>query len=423
MKLNKKTMTALSFTVGACVFVSTAFADALLGSGYDLLKNSAKNTAAQMEQGLGSYTMEGLFSLKDNGQILFQASTSQKVETANHASENTRVTQLSGGETSTNYSYTDPKRSIWKSDHEGKYIVTEFADGVDQGQADKFKSPFKEKGAPEIERIVDAVVGNLKDYVQAEENADGGRVYSGSLSEAQVPAVVNAVSSFGIKQMINDRGRMAKDTKLPEIESDIYVKKVVGTAIENKAGLLESVTGDIVLAGKDKNGTAHDLTLNVVMKLTNVGTTKIVLPDLTGATVEQVTGQSGFSTKYIGTYKNSIVLEKDGKFVKIGERTLQILNVDKDKVTGKYTETVKPEFQAEFGDPYNFTFEYNPTQSGNSFFTYKNAKGGQENGQLQPSGSGKMYLNLNLEILDEHSSQSKNDRPFEDGEFNRVFEE
>lgn len=42
MKLSKKSISVLSFTIGACVFVSTAFADMALGSGYDRLKNSVK---------------------------------------------------------------------------------------------------------------------------------------------------------------------------------------------------------------------------------------------------------------------------------------------------------------------------------------------------------------------------------------------
>ena len=45
--------------------------------------------------------------------------------------------------------------------------------------------------------------------------------------------------------------------------------------------------------------------------------------------------QIGFSSKFVGTYKNNIVMDKDGKFVKIGERMVEITSVDGDKVTGK----------------------------------------------------------------------------------------
>lgn len=422
MKVSKKTITVLSFTIGACVFVSTAFADMLIGSGYDLLKSSAKNTAAQMEKGLNNYTVEALFTMKDNGQTLLQATTSNKIDTEKQASENSTVTQNSNGETTTNYSYADPKLSIWKSGTDDKYYVTEFTEDMDTGKGNRFENPFNEKGAPEVEKIVDAMVGNLKDYVQVEERAEGGRVYSGSLSEAQVPALVNAVSSFGIKQMISDQSRAERNAKLPEIESDIFVKKVWSTAVENKAGLLENLTGDVILSGKDKNGVQHDISLNVVLKLSDIGQTKITIPDLTGANVEKVSQSGGFSSKHAGTYKNNIVIEKDGKFVKIGERVLEITTVESDKIAGKYYETVGPGFEAEYPDKYNFTFEYSPNKStGMSFFTYTNGKGEQENGQLHSSGSGKIYLDLNIEILDDSSYRSNNNRYF-DGEFNRVFE-
>jgi len=285
----------------------------------------------------------------------------------------------------------------------------------------KFSNPFDQKNAPEVEKIVDALVGNLKDYVQVEESPDGGRIYSGSLTEAQVPAIVNAVSSFGIKQMISDQGRTVDSTKLPEIDSDIFVKKVSGTAVEDKAGLLENVTGDVILSGKDKSGAEHDLTLGVVFKLSDIGTTKVTPPDLSGKNVETVTDSGGFNSSYAGTYKNNIVMQKDGKFVKIGERTLEITSVTDGKVTGKYSEIVKPGFEADYPDPYNFTFEYKPGSEPMSFFTYTNSKGEQEKGQLHPSGNGKIYLDLNIEVIDEHSYRSNADRKYFDGEFDRVF--
>lgn len=422
MKLSKKKMTVLSFAIGTCVFVSTAFADMMLGSGYDRLKDATKTTAAKMEEGLNNYTFEIFLTLKDNDHML-QSSFNSKVDTRKLASEHSTITQYANGESSKSYSYSDQKLHIWNSGMDNKYYVTEFPDGMkrDHMNLNLFVNPFNEQGAPEIEKIVDALVGNLKDYVQAEERPEGGRVYSGTLSATQVPAIVNAVSSFGIKEMIRDQGRMEGQLKLENMESDIYVKKVTGTAIENQAGLLEHVTGDVILSGKDKNGVQHDLTLNVVFKLSDIGNTKIALPDLTGAKVEKVSHIGGLTSKYVGTYKNIIVIEKDGEFVKIGERVIEITKVEGDKVVGKYSETVKPGFEADYPDVYNFTFEYEQSDS-NPMFTYTNPKGEQEKGQLHSSNPGKIYLDLQIEMIDTNSYQS-NHRPHYDQEFNRVFEE
>lgn len=423
MKRSKKTLTVLSFTVGACLFVSTAFADMTLGSGYDRLKDAAKQTAAQMEKGLNSYTIEAMYTLKDNGQNLVQFTSLDKFDTAQRASESSTVSQYANGESTSSYSYSDPQQSIWK-DMDGKYYVSEVPKGRSQDDARGFRNPFNEDGAAEVEKIVDAVVGNLKDYVQAEERPEGGRSYSGTLSEAQVPALVNAVSSFVLKQMISEQGYRTQEMQFPKIESDVYVKKVTGTALENKSGVLEHLTADFVVSGKDKDGAQHDLSLNLVFKLSDINSTTVTKPDLTGASVEKVSRySSGFSDKYVGTYKNDIVVEKDGDFVKVGERVLEIKSVSDNKVTGAYSEVVKPGFESEYPEPYHFDFEYTLDDSKpNNFFTYTDPQGKQRNGELHPGGgNGKVYVSLNIEVIDEHSYRSDSPENF-DGQFNRVFE-
>ncbi|WP_274364061.1 hypothetical protein [Paenibacillus thermotolerans] len=422
MKLSKKAVTLLSFTIGACVFVSTAFADMALGTGYDRLKDSAKHTAAQMENGLDSYTTEVLMTLKDNDRTMLQVSSVLKIDTENQAMEETTVTQESDGESKSNYSYSDRKLSVWKNSLDDKYYATGYPNARDDWGM--FTSPFNQNGFTEMEKIFDAVVGNLKDHVQVEERTEGGRIYSGSLSEVQVPAIVNAVSSFGMKQIISDQRRSEQHSKLPEIESDIYVKRVTGTAVENKSGLLEQVTGSATLSGKDKDGVQHDMTLDIVFKLSNIGRTKVSAPDLTNAEVEKVNGQlGGFSSKYVGTYKNNIVIEKDGRFVKIGERIVEITSVADGKVTGKYQENVKPEYKTDYPNPYSFTFEYAPESSKPmSLFSYTNADGEKEFGSLHIGGNGNVYLELGIEVIDDNSYRSGMGRQYYDPQFDRVFE-
>jgi hypothetical protein len=420
MKLSKKAMTVLSFAVGACVFVTTAFADMALGSGYDQLKATAKHTAAQMEKGLNSYTVEALMTLKNKDEIAFQVSTVQRFDTDKSMADST-MTDNSNGKTTSHYEYSDRELSIWKNDSDETYYVSE---RLVQGQEHQsFRSPFQEEGAEEIEKIFDAIVGNLKDYVHVEENSEGGRSYSGSLSEVQVPALVNAVTSFGIKQMIHDQSRNVENSKLPELKSDIYVKKVIGTATESSKGLLEQLTGEVIVSGKDAAGVPHELSLSAVVQLSNVNSTTVEKPDLEGKKVEKMVHTNGFGSKYVGEYKNNIIIEKDGQFVKIGERTLEISSVDNDKVTGTFVESVKPEYASEYTDLYHFTFAFDPDQSKSmSFFTYTNAKGEEEKGQLHVSGFGKIYVDLGIDITGEHSYQS-NVKPNFDGEFYRVFEE
>jgi hypothetical protein len=429
MKISKKATTILAFSIGACVFVTTALADMALGSGYDQLKASAKRTSQQLEQGLNNYTLDLDFSLTDNERTLLHSTSTQKIDNANQMNETTSTDLNAYGETTNHYSYSDSQRNIWKSTNEDKYYVTNYPSDVTREARKAFRDPFKEKGAAEMEKIVDAVVGNLKDYVQAVDRPEGGKAFSGSLSAAQVPALINAVSSFGVKQMIGDQNRMDRKSQLPEIDSDIFVNKVTGSASENSLGLLENVTGTAVLSGKEKNGAEHDLTLTVTAKLTAVGTTKITPPDLTGAKVEETAanGYEGFSKMYEGTYKNNIIVVKDGKFVKIGERVLEITKVESSKVSGRYSETVKPGFEADYPDKENFTFEMiDQADAGKgspmSMFSYTNSHGEQTNGQLHMGGTGKVYLDLGIQVTGNNSYRSYAS-PNYDGEFLRVFAE
>ncbi len=424
MKINKKAATVLAFGLGAVVFVTTAFADVAIGSGYDRLKGAIKHTTQQMDTGMEKFTFESMLTFSDNGKALVQQSSLVKVDNGKKAFEELETSRYSSGETETRSGYADSEQSIWRNSKDGKYYITEYKNKQTDTRWKRFDDPFKEKGASEIEKIFDGIIGSLKNNVQVEEKTDGGREYSGSLSEVQVPALVNAVASFAVKKNINGNGYDERYKDFPEIESDMYIKKVTGSAVENKSGLLENLTGEIILVGKDKGGTQHELVLNVAVKLKDVGTTVVQKPDLAGKEVEFSTA-TGFDSRYEGKFKNDIIIEKDGKFEKAGERTIEILGIEKDRVKGKYYETAKPGFESYNPSPYNFTFEFDPNEE-TSFFSYKNPSGVEEKGRLFAGSGGMLYLSLNLEIIDKNSYRVKAEgirSKFYDDRFTKVFDE
>ncbi len=430
MKLSKKALTALSFGMGALVFATTAFADVALGSGYDKLKKSIKYTSAQMDEGLKSFTLESVFSLKDGEKVLFQDTSTSKFDREKQAYEEINIGLEANGKTFNNYSYSDKDCDIRKYGSDEKYRVTEYENGKNNYGIGNFRDPFKEKTASEIEKIFDAAVGNLKNYVQLEELSDGRKEYKGSLSEAQIPTLISAVSSFLFREAVGNGGR--GQNGLPQLESDIFIKSVSGNAVESKSGLLESVIGEVIVTGKDKQGAEHVMTFSGIIKLTEVGSTIITKPDLTEKEVERVSasGVMGISSKYIGKYKNEIVIEKDGKFVKAGERFIEITHVDDKIVSGSYSEVLKPGFESYGLYKDGFTFQINQTDS-MRIFTYTNSSGKQETGIINESIDGKIYVNLGNEVQKNEdgeisgystTDQNENYRYF-DSQFSRVFED
>lgn len=143
--------------------------------------------------------------------------------------------------------------------------------------------------------------------------------------------------------------------------------------------------------------------------------------------IEKFSQYGGFDSKYIGKYKNDIVIEKDGNFVKIGERVLEITRADDKNVAGRYFETYKPGFEEYFESKYKYDFTFEMAQDNQqNTFTYTNPSGQQEMGQIHSGGNGKLYLNLNIEIVDKNSTRSKGTGltyKLFDGQFSRVFDE
>ncbi|MCX7748623.1 MAG: hypothetical protein N2645_17325 [Clostridia bacterium] len=417
MKRNKKAIMALSFCVGAAMFVTTAFADITSKTGYDQLKDAIKTTAENCTEKLQNYTLDGTITLKDNGNVLVTTSTTTKFDRASEKVEDITTTEYADGKKESGYNYRDSKNSIYYNQQNDTYYVTEF---TNKNYVRDFKNPFREDVAGDVEKIFDAVVGNLKDYVIVNEKEDGSKELTGSLNEAQIPVLVNAVSSFIFKQAIHDQARLhvgANDPiKFPQITDGIFVKKVKGKADVNKDGIIESMLASGILSGKDKDGNLHELELEILGKVMDINATTVTKPDLTGKKVEKSTDrgmeEKVISKKFIGKYKNDIVIQKDEKFIKIGERFVEIVGIDDKHVTGRYYEQYKQgyenyenkmnefKFDAEIMDPYRAEFNA-PTDTEEKFEGKNGIHFDSSSGNIMMYGSFK--------------------GPFK-SEFNRVFE-
>lgn len=343
MKLTKKTTMLLSFTLGTLLVATTALADIANKSGYDQLKDALKVTAEQSSEKFDSFTMDISIELKDNGKTLGSSNATRKYDRSKSASEN--INSSTGNHNETKFgSYSDKTSRISWQDSDPTYYVTEY---TTERKEEAFPNPFKENRADDLEKIADAIVGSLKDHVVATENSDGSLGIAGSLTEVQIPSLVNAVASLQLKQEFN-----GSQDNLPHLNKDIFVKEVKGSAKINKDGVMESILGSAVLSGKDEQGTVHDISVEVLAKLSGINSTTVTKPDLAGKKVVKNVAKSENSgpeisnpEKYVGKFKNNILIEKDGKFVKVGERILEIAKFDNQTIEGRYYEEYKPGFE------------------------------------------------------------------------------
>lgn len=359
MKFKKKSVMLVSFTVGTLLLATTALADIASKSGYDELKGAIKLTTEQASEKFDSFTLDYSMALKDNGKTLESSNETLKVDRTKSANENISSSLSLNGDKRSSQSYSDKTTIIRVSESDPTYYVTEF---TKERKDEAFTNPFKEDEAADVEKIVDAIVGSLKDHVVVTENTDGSKAITGSLTEVQIPSLVNAVASFQLKQEFNNQNSNQNNSKMPRLTKDVFVKEVKGSAKVNADGVMESILGTAVLSGKDEQGTVHEISLEALVKVTDINTTTVTKPDLTGKKVVKDIARYGDAEmsnpeKFVGKFKNDIIIEKDNKFVKVGERFVDITQIDGKSVTGKYYAEFKPEFKEYASSLSNFKFE------------------------------------------------------------------
>jgi len=393
MKFKKKTAMLVSFTLGTLLVATTALADIANKSGYDQLKDALKVTAEQSSEKFESYTMDFSMVMKDNGKTLMTENEIKKYDRSKSASENISSGERPNGDKTNSQTYSDKTTNIRVSESDPTYYVTEY---TKERKEEGFANPFKEDRTADLEKIADAVVGSLKDHVVVTENPDGSKGIAGSLTEVQIPSLVNAVASFQMKQEFN-----GNQDNMPHLTKDVYVKEVKGTAKVNKDGVMESILGTAVLSGKDEQGTVHDVTVEILAKLSAINSTTVTKPDLTGKKVdknianENPGSEMSNPEKFIGKFKNDIIIEKDNKFVKVGERFIDITQINNKTAAGRYYEVYKPGFEEYAATQRDFKFTaQRPEEKNRSDFEITTESGSK--GNLYPEQySGKINFNLN----------------------------
>ncbi|MFD0696932.1 hypothetical protein ACFQZT_22955 [Paenibacillus sp. GCM10027628] len=292
----KKKWLMLGSAVGisSIVMVTTGFSALASTSGYDAYKSALKNTKT-----VQNVAVQAAASLQDNGNVLANATGNFKVSVAAKTASGSADITANGTKQSLSF-FKQNNQTILKSSASDTYYVKQ------EGQEKHKKATESTDGQipQQVETVIDALVGNLKDYVNVNTQTDGSKEISVQLDNAQLPAVVNAIAPIAIKEATkqeNDGEKQdgnkpneipfQKDVlkeAAPQLTQDIKIEKVAIKATVNAANYLEHQEADLTVSGKDDNGTAHQVTIHVQADLSGFNSTTPDTIDLTGKTVQQL---------------------------------------------------------------------------------------------------------------------------------------
>lgn len=295
----KKKWLMLGGTIGisSIVMATTGFTALAGSSGYEAYKTALKQTKTAK-----SVSVQTDFALTDNGTQISQANGTFKVDLGNKtASGSVRLGGTDNGQTLSLFK--QPNALIWNAGANDVYYSKSEKD--DAGEKDSAEGEQNDDWFnQQAETIIDALVGNLKNEVQASERQDGGSHISLSLDSAQIPAVAQALAPLALKQLTEGDG--GHHGKQPEVNADDLVKsKLFGS---NKLALTQNVVikhvelqadigkdhfiqqqqASITFTGKDASGASHEVTLNADVQLSSYNATTPDSFDSTGKKVVQV---------------------------------------------------------------------------------------------------------------------------------------
>jgi hypothetical protein len=289
MKMNKKIVAMVtSLTVGGSLLLATGMVNASQLSGYQALKTTIRDT-----KNLKNETADIKVSVSDNGNSLINLSANAKLDLTTKAMSST-TTITAGGNSESRNSYSYDGKSITKNSNSDQYLVREVKPlGIKRLEVGANSTVEKS-----MEVVVDALVGNMKDNVTSTENTDGTKTIAINLSENDVTPLFDALTQMAFARVSNVEGTNDNNTDktslnlrniIPELKSDIKIQSVTSTGNINKEDILTKDTAKIVIAGKDAQGTAHEITLNIDLNLSNINSTTPDKVDLTGKQVKTIT--------------------------------------------------------------------------------------------------------------------------------------
>lgn len=272
--------------ISSVVMVTSGFAAMASTSGYSVYKDAIKAT-----KGLDSVALSGSISLKDNGASLVNVTGSAKADLANET-ESGSATLDNNGKQQTIEVYRQSNQTITKSSASDVYYQEQ--ERVDKHKAEK---PESKQIPQEVENIIDSLVGNLQNSVTLDNKADGTKDITLSLTNAQLPPVVNAVGSLLIKNALNEKDSHKKQEEisgldfkptLPALTQNVRIDQIDIKANINQANFIQHQEASITISGLDASGASHQILLQLNADLTGFNTTTPDTIDLTGKNVQVV---------------------------------------------------------------------------------------------------------------------------------------
>lgn len=277
---------------GGFMLLSAAYTGMAETGGYDALKQAVKTTKKAE-----SVTTAVELTVQDNGKQVIEVDAESKRNRKLNTASFTATIGRSQQNASLNVYHTGDQVVLKPGDSD-VYTV------IEKDENDRW---FEERRqhhpemSEEFENLVDALVGELKNHVTMERQADGKRTIELEMSGSQIPAVVKAAGSLVVKaasqhdanqpqhsQMQNPAASIGDvlHQQLPELVEDISIDRIRMQAEVDQANYITGKTVVLTVTGKDASGAMHELVVELDAELSGYNETTPETVSLEGKQVQ-----------------------------------------------------------------------------------------------------------------------------------------
>jgi hypothetical protein len=276
-----KTM-AVSAVTGCILLSLSAVTFANTGSGYTDYKAAVEATMLAKNA-----TVSAQYEVTDKGVIILSGNSTQKLNNQDKSSQ-TSVTV--DGITKAFESSAVNGNVITEAD--GKYFSTTKGNGKFNGDQ-RGNLAASSSTVKLAEMLADTLVGDVKNQF-----VENGQTISVNLEGAQIPELARLALSAAAENGhhtgdYKNNGKQGPDEsmkpmmdKMPKL-TDINIKSLAMTATVDGTTLKDN-DFTITLTGNDADGVAHEITVKLNAKITDVGSTKVDAIDTTGQQVTTI---------------------------------------------------------------------------------------------------------------------------------------
>ncbi|MEH7115454.1 hypothetical protein V7124_24300 [Neobacillus niacini] len=264
--MNNKLLAAIG--ISGTLMLGSVYSISANTSGYDLYKEALKKTHTAE-----SATMNVNVKIEDNKKSILSSESIFKSDSVNQVS---LISTRLANETEVS------NMNMYKQD--GNWFISK--NGIDTVYKMNTSNTPHHSNTTELkddlENLIDVMTKNLQQQITVADNQNGSQLIELDLTGKEIPLTANALSTLMIKHavMIQDNAETESSdfhikVKAPELDHDITVKQIKLTAQVNKDNYIEQQTVNAVVTGKDKQGTSHEIVLNIELNVSNYNQTTV----------------------------------------------------------------------------------------------------------------------------------------------------